>query len=549
MEDKLILAYFFILFGVIALVGNLHQQSFKKVLFFIALIAIGVGLYSFSEMAVTSGETNKSPLFLVFSILFSAIFFDFILPKEKHSIRFIIGLSFPFLLLILGKQWFQFGGVNFSGNSLFQVGILGAITPILFHLVFSKINKLDAATKLILELGFFALFIMGSILASSLLGGQFALFAVFICFFASFTLNHQHVKGGSETSVGTMLSLLLFIVLPAFTNQFSLSTLTLNNPSLLIGIVLGAFVISISAGLNQLQSTGIKKSFLHLLILILPISIILLLHFFYSKTGVGGATSACAILIGAGISVIFINAFIRNMAIAPTILLLGSLMIYTSYQKVESNEIAGNSDNVEFMHEEIQPEKPYIINEKDSLLQPSIRQENVKIEKTGLETKVGKWKIVQNKSKLTFILGAHGQETEGKFTQYQGSFVIDDKIENSKLSISIPVDFINTDVDERDQNLKEDPSFFDMSNFPTINFLSSKIIRTANNLYSVSGTFSMKGISKNITLSFSYTEDTENSFRISGKGKLDRTLFGMEPDASIGNVVSFQFTTTFIKEQ
>jgi polyisoprenoid-binding protein YceI len=549
MEDKLIIAYFFILFGVIALVGNLHQQSVKKLVFYLALTAVGVGLYSFSEITTNSGESNKSPLFLVFSILFSAVFLDFILPKEKRSIRLLIGVSFPFLLLILGKQWFQFGGVNFSGNSLFQVGILGTITPILFHLVFARMNKIDATTKIILELGFFALFIMGSMLASSLLGGQFALFTLFACFFASFTLNHEHIKGGTETSVGTMLSLLLFIILPAFTNQFSLSTLTLNNPSLLIGIVLGAFVISISAGLNQLQSKGIKKSFLHLLILILPISIILLLHFFYSKTGVGGATSACAILIGAGISVIFINAFIRNMAIAPTILLLGSLMIYTSYQKVESNEIADNIDTIEFMHEEIQPEKPYIINEKDSLLQPSITQENVKIEKTGLETKVGKWKIVQNKSKLTFVLGAHGQETEGKFTQYQGSFVIDDKIENSKLSISIPVDFINTDVDERDQNLKEDPSFFDLVNFPNITFLSSKITNLGNNLYSVLGTFTMKGISKKRTLSFSYTENSENSFRISGKGTLDRTLFGMEPDASIGNIVSFQFSTTFIKEQ
>ncbi|MEO9258297.1 MAG: YceI family protein, partial [Crocinitomicaceae bacterium] len=503
MEDKLILAYFFILFGVIALISNLHQQSLKKILFFIALMAVGVGIYSFSNIAITSGETNKSPLFLVFAILFSAIFLDFILPKEKHSLRFIIGLSFPILLLILGKQWFQFGGVNFSGNSLFQVGILGAITPILFHIVFARISKIEEVTKKILELGFYALFIMGAILASSLLGGQFALFTVFTCFFASFTLNHQHVKGGTETSAGTMLSLLLFIILPAFINQFSLSTLALNNPSLLIGIVLGAFLISISAGLNQLQqqSTGIKNSLLNLLILILPISVILLLHFFYSKTGVGGATSTCAMLIGAGIAVIFINAFIHNVAIASIILLLGSLMIYTSYQKVESNEIVGNTDNIEFMHEEIQREKPLIINENDSLSQPSITQE---IEKTGLETKVGKWKIIQNKSKLTFVLGAHGQETEGKFTQYQGSFIIDDKIENSKLSISISVNNINTAIDERDQSLKGETSFFDMTNFPSITFLSSKITNTGNNLYTVSGTFTMKGISKRITLSFNY---------------------------------------------
>lgn len=548
MEDKLILAYFFIIFGVIALISNLHQQSLKKVLFFIALIAIGVGIYSFSEIIIVSDESNKSPLFLVFSILFSAIFLDFILPKEKHLIRFVIGLSFPFLLLILGKQWFQFGGVNFSGNSLFQVGILGAITPILFHIVFTRISKINATTKIILELGFYALFMMGSILASSLLGGQFALFTVFACFFASFTLNYQHVNGGSETSAGTMLSLLLFIVLPAFTNQFSISTLELNNPSLLIGIVLGAFVISISAGLNQLQqqSTGIKNSLLNLLILILPMSAILLLHFFYSKTGVGGAISACEMLIGAGITVIFINAFVRNVTIAPTILLLGSLMIYTSYQKVESHEIADNSDNIEFIHEEIKPAKPLIINEKDSLLQPSITKGNVK--KIGLETKVGKWKIVKNKSKLTFILGAHGQETKGKFTQYQGDFIIDEKIESSKLTITIPVSNINTSIDERDQNLKDDSSFFDVGNFPSITFLSSRIINIENNIYSVSGTFTMKGISKRITLSFNYLEEDGNTFRISGKGKLDRTLFGMEPDASIGNVVSFQFSTSFIKE-
>ncbi|NTV75695.1 MAG: YceI family protein, partial [Holophaga sp.] len=63
----------------------------------------------------------------------------------------------------------------------------------------------------------------------------------------------------------------------------------------------------------------------------------------------------------------------------------------------------------------------------------------------------------------------------------------------------IDVTSVSTNEDKRDAHLKG-PDFFDAARFPTITFKSTAVKEVAKGKLEVTGTFTMKGVSKTIVL-------------------------------------------------
>lgn len=89
----------------------------------------------------------------------------------------------------------------------------------------------------------------------------------------------------------------------------------------------------------------------------------------------------------------------------------------------------------------------------------------------------------------------------GKFDDVAGTLEIDRaNPANSSVEFRVKTASINTGVGDRDKHLRS-AEFFEAEKYPEIVFKSTKVTPTATkDLYNVTGTFSMKGVTKQLTI-------------------------------------------------
>lgn len=145
-----------------------------------------------------------------------------------------------------------------------------------------------------------------------------------------------------------------------------------------------------------------------------------------------------------------------------------------------------------------------------------------------------KWGIDASHAKIGFSVSHFGiSETEGKFTRFDGT-VLSDKpdFSDAKISFTIDVSSINTEDTKRDEHLRS-ADFFDVAKYPSIVFTGRSFKSVGKNRYKLTGSITMHGVSKDITLDVLYRGtvpkdpfgNTKAGFKITGV--IDRTKFGL----------------------
>src|SRR3979411_1706571 len=87
---------------------------------------------------------------------------------------------------------------------------------------------------------------------------------------------------------------------------------------------------------------------------------------------------------------------------------------------------------------------------------------------------------------------------KGQFAQVSGVLVLDEKdLTNSRVEASIDGTSINTRDAQRDTHLKS-ADFFHVEKFPTLSFQSTRINRTADGEFAVTGDLTIRGVSRNV---------------------------------------------------
>lgn len=103
-------------------------------------------------------------------------------------------------------------------------------------------------------------------------------------------------------------------------------------------------------------------------------------------------------------------------------------------------------------------------------------------------------------SKVGFQIRHWLTKVDGRFRDFEGKIVIDrENPANSRVDVTIPVTSIDTGNDRRDADLKS-PNFFDVEKFSTITFTSSKVEPKGKDLYEVTGTLTMHGVTKTLVV-------------------------------------------------
>ncbi|WP_413290777.1 YceI family protein [Bdellovibrio sp. HCB337] len=177
------------------------------------------------------------------------------------------------------------------------------------------------------------------------------------------------------------------------------------------------------------------------------------------------------------------------------------------------------------------------------------------------DTKVpeGTYKIDVAHSKVGFEVSHLVVATvEGKFSDFEGTFVIDPKLDKSTIDVNIKSTSVNTDNKDRDDHLRS-PDFFDSKKYEKLTFKSKKITGTPENL-KVSGDLTIRGVTKPVTLDAKYTGSVKDpwgnervAFRASTK--INRKDFGLswhkavEVGPVVGDEVTLDLRVEAIKEK
>ena len=88
----------------------------------------------------------------------------------------------------------------------------------------------------------------------------------------------------------------------------------------------------------------------------------------------------------------------------------------------------------------------------------------------------------------------------GEFSGVAGTVIYDaENPANSKIEATIDVNTIHTRDDQRDAHLKS-ADFLDAAKFPTISFVSTKVVKTGDEEAKVTGNLTIHGVTKDVVL-------------------------------------------------
>ncbi len=126
----------------------------------------------------------------------------------------------------------------------------------------------------------------------------------------------------------------------------------------------------------------------------------------------------------------------------------------------------------------------------------------------------------------------------GRFTEVSGTFTLDNEaIENSTVNVEIDAQSVTTNDEKRDGHLRS-ADFFDVENFPTLTFQSTKVERASSNNYKVTGDLTIRGVTRPAVLDVEVHGEGVNPWgqKVLGAAattKVNRKDFGLNWNAAL----------------
>src|SRR5258706_15773354 len=108
--------------------------------------------------------------------------------------------------------------------------------------------------------------------------------------------------------------------------------------------------------------------------------------------------------------------------------------------------------------------------------------------------------IDKTHSEVTFQVRHLVTKVRGRFSDFSGIVQFDAaRPERSSVALTIQAASVDTSTADRDQHLRSD-DFFAVEKFPAITFVSSRVTKKSDQQYDVTGTLTIRGVAKEVTL-------------------------------------------------
>ena len=140
--------------------------------------------------------------------------------------------------------------------------------------------------------------------------------------------------------------------------------------------------------------------------------------------------------------------------------------------------------------------------------------------------------IDKTHSDLLFQVRHLVTRVRGRFTAFAGTVGFDeDDPQRSSITVEIDAASIDTGTPDRDAHLRS-ADFFDVATYPTLAFVSSRVDRKSADELDVTGTLTIHGVAREVTLPVSYlgrTKDPWGNERVGFESELtiNRKDFGL----------------------
>lgn len=140
------------------------------------------------------------------------------------------------------------------------------------------------------------------------------------------------------------------------------------------------------------------------------------------------------------------------------------------------------------------------------------------------------WDMDKAHSSIYFDVKHTYATVRGLFDDFSGTITLDtENNDKSQVEFEVKVDSINTNITQRDNHLRSD-DFFAAGKHPVMTFKSTNVKQIEGNQYILTGNLTIKGITKEVDVPFSYLGMRENPLM---KGKM---VAGFEADFTINRL-------------
>lgn len=157
-------------------------------------------------------------------------------------------------------------------------------------------------------------------------------------------------------------------------------------------------------------------------------------------------------------------------------------------------------------------------------------------------TTIQNWQITDK-----YSIAFSSKDAGGIFKTFSGSISFDEQnLPASKFAVTIDAASINTGNGLQNKHAKG-AEWFDVAKYPVIKFTSGKIARSANG-YQAVGTLEMHGISKEITIPFSFKK-AGGSATFTGTFSVNRNDFKIgKPGGEVADVIKVDVAVPVTKK-
>lgn len=154
------------------------------------------------------------------------------------------------------------------------------------------------------------------------------------------------------------------------------------------------------------------------------------------------------------------------------------------------------------------------------------------------DTTTGTYVIDRTHSEVLFRVRHLLSRVGGQFRDFAGTITFDPaRPEKSGVKVTIKAASIDTAVADRDAHLKSD-DFFAVDTYPELTFMSDRVVPTGSDTFTVSGTLTIRGVSRPIELPVTYLGVARDPWGADKLGfeatiRLNRKDFGLTWNAAL----------------
>ncbi|MFL6198255.1 MAG: YceI family protein [Thermoanaerobaculia bacterium] len=148
--------------------------------------------------------------------------------------------------------------------------------------------------------------------------------------------------------------------------------------------------------------------------------------------------------------------------------------------------------------------------------------------------------VDKSHSEVSFQVRHLVTQVRGNFNDYQGTINLDPaNLEKSSVDFRIKAASIDTNNADRDKHLRSEEFFF-VEKYPEITFQSKSIKKAAKDTYDVTGTLTMRGVAKEVTLPVTWLGAVKDPWGNEKAGfstglTLNRKDYGINWNAALDN--------------